>query len=635
MRALAVVPIILFHAGFELFSGGFIGVDVFFVISGYLITSILIEDIQNGQFSIIHFYERRARRILPALLFMVLTCIIIGWFVLTPYFYRDLFQTILSLALFLSNVLFYMKSGYFSPISELKPLLHTWSLSVEEQFYVLFPLILLAIYKFAKQYLFIILLCICLTSFGMCIWLLDSDQSGSFYLSHTRAWELLLGAFVSILIKKHGIYSSNLFSMVGLLMVLVPIFILNAHTPFPGYYALLPTIGTMLIILFSDNFTLIGRLLATKFLVGIGLLSYSLYLWHQPMLAFIRHMSLREISTPQIIAAIGATFIASYFSWRFIEQPFRNKNQISRKVIFSGATLILFVMIASGYYGHVKLGFPSRLTESSQSIALGSFDKNPKQRDCFYLEKLSTIQDACVLGDNKNKSPQLALVGDSHADQLAWSLDRKLKKLGKSAYNLSFLHCKPLNFDENDITFTENICFEKILEFLKDHHSIEAIIVSFRWTAHLTDTTFSARYHGAPKSSSEPLPTKRGSALHSKLKDLLGGKRSLIVYPVPEVGEDVPNFTIKYRMLKDEDYEIEIPLNHFEERNNTTIQTLDKLAVDPEPERLYPNKLFCSGELNSCKTVINNRSLYYDDNHLSNYGAAIVVDQMYDFLSIK
>ena len=217
LRAIAVIPVILFHGGFELFSGGFIGVDVFFVISGYLITAILIKDLENNSFSLINFYERRARRILPALYFMIIVSVIIGWFILTPYFYRDLFQTITATSLFLSNYLLYLKSGYFASIAELKPLLHTWSLAVEEQYYVLFPILLFFFWRFGRNttlWLFSILFFL---SFLFCLWALNHHPNANFLLLPSRAWELLAGCLVAFFIQKKGFLSNNLFSILGLI----------------------------------------------------------------------------------------------------------------------------------------------------------------------------------------------------------------------------------------------------------------------------------------------------------------------------------------------------------------------------------------------------------------------------------
>ena len=249
LRAIAVLPVIFYHAGFEVFKGGYVGVDVFFVISGFLITTIIIQDLENNQFKFIKFYERRARRILPALIFMTLVSLIIGYFVLTPYYYKDLFQTALSSSIFLSNFLLYLKSGYFSAISELKPLLHTWSLSVEEQFYILFPLLL---FFSKKKLLYLILLFILSVVFAEII--LNYDKDANFYLLPSRAFELLAGSIASFFVYNKKFKLKNSITIIGLFIIIFSIFFFDEKTPLPGLYSLIPVTGTVLLLLYSIIF---------------------------------------------------------------------------------------------------------------------------------------------------------------------------------------------------------------------------------------------------------------------------------------------------------------------------------------------------------------------------------------------
>lgn len=243
LRAIAVIPVILFHAGFELFSGGFVGVDIFFVISGYLITTILIDDLKKNSFSLINFYERRARRILPALYFMVILSIIFGWFVLTPYFYRDLFQTVTSISLFLSNFLLYIKSGYFAPIAELKPFMHTWSLAIEEQYYLFFPILLMIFWRFGWQKMIWMFIIIFIASFLFCLWALNHHPKANFLLLPSRVWELLAGSLLAFFIQRRGLRSNNFLAILGLLAILISVFTFDSSIPFPSYYTLIPVIA--------------------------------------------------------------------------------------------------------------------------------------------------------------------------------------------------------------------------------------------------------------------------------------------------------------------------------------------------------------------------------------------------------
>ena len=629
LRALAVLPVILFHAGFELFSGGFVGVDVFFVISGYLITTILVEDIENKRFSIVNFYERRARRILPALFAMVTVCIIVGWFVLTPYFYRDLFQTTVSISFFASNILLFLKSGYFSAISELKPFLHTWSLAVEEQFYLVFPIFLILAWRLGKNRVFWIIIVLAMISLLMSEWGWRNNPSANFYLAHTRAWELLAGSITAFIVQRNGVQKNNSLALIGLAAIIFSIFAYDESTPFPSIYALVPVLGVVLLVLYADKDTLAAKLLSAKLFVSVGLISYSAYLWHQPVFSFMRHSALFELTSLHYIIAILIIISLSIFSWRFIEKPFRDKNLVGKKIVLISSILAIFITATIGLLGHVKLGFPERFSPETQQIAMGSFDKNPRLNECFFKSILVNINSPCILGSKNIKNPNIALIGNSHGDMFAHSLSESLHQKGLAAYNLSFSGCNPVNFIEKKATYTENNCFKLISKFLSDHMEVNTLIVSFRWTSVIKGVGFDG--NDVPREDFELLKEstikKRGDVLADKIKQLVGSERNLIlVYPVPEAVEDVPNFTVKRRIILDEDFTLRVPYSAFIERNQETYLALDSINVEKNISRVYPSKLFCEESLNGfCETVINGYSLYYDDNHLSNHGASLIM----------
>ena len=331
LRAIAVIPVILFHAGFELFSGGFVGVDVFFVISGYLITTILIEDIKNKRFSIVNFYERRCKRILPALFFMMLVCIRFAWMWMLPNQMKDFSKSLIAVSLFASNILFWTESGYFSATAEEKPLLHTWSLAVEEQYYVLFPIFLVLTWRFGKTRVFWMIVIMAVISLAVSEWGWRNKATANFYLAPTRAWELFAGSIAAFLVQERGIQKSNLLSTIGLTAFGLSIFLYDETTPFPSLYALPPVLGAVLLIMYTAKGTYSAQFLSTKALVGIGLISYSAYLWHQPLFAFARIRSYEDPSTLLMFAlSILAIFLA-YISWRLIEKPFRNKLLIGQR----------------------------------------------------------------------------------------------------------------------------------------------------------------------------------------------------------------------------------------------------------------------------------------------------------------
>jgi peptidoglycan/LPS O-acetylase OafA/YrhL len=353
LRALAVLPVISFHAGFDIFSGGFVGVDIFFVISGYLITTIIIKDLDNNTFSFKKFYERRARRIFPALIFVILISSIISFIFLTRSELASYFKSVVATLLFFSNFYFYKTTPYFRSESDLEPLLHTWSLSIEEQFYIIFPITLLLFHKFFKRYIFLMLIFGFVASLFICQFLaLKTGGTLNFYFTFSRAWELALGAVCAhILIYKNLSYTTlikNLLSTIGIILIVFSIFFFSRQTVFPSFYTLVPTIGTSLIILFADKYTFINKILSIKFLVGIGLISYSLYLWHQPLLAFGR-IFFDDLSIINKFTLIFLSILMSIFSYFFIEKIFRDKNKINFKIFFRTGYITSILLILFSY----------------------------------------------------------------------------------------------------------------------------------------------------------------------------------------------------------------------------------------------------------------------------------------------
>ena len=619
LRAIAVIPVILFHAGFESFSGGYVGVDIFFVISGYLITTILVEDLNNNRFSLISFYERRSRRILPALYFMIIINLIIGWFVLTPYFYRDLFQTTTATSLFASNFLLSMKSGYFARIAELKPFLHTWSLAVEEQYYLLFPLLLMLFWRFGRIFtlwLFIILFAI---SFLFCLSGLIHPNA-NFLLLPSRAWELLAGSIVAIFINKKGLPSNNFLATIGLLAIFFSIFVFDRSTIFPSYYTFMPVLGTMAVIVFANGTTLVAKILRYKMMVGIGLISYSLYLWHQPIFSFLKHLIFTKPTYFQNFSAMLLIFFISLFSWHYIERPFRNKMRFTQKNIIIYSLLIITLSSMLGLLGHYKLGFPDRLDLETQVISEGAFDKNPNSFVCDYMDHSNKIDKSCLLGVKDIYNSTIVLIGDSHADHLVESFHSKLLSENLTAYNFSFKNCSPGEFISNTIDFKDNKCFEKISEFIKNNKDIDTVVVSFRWV-----TRFS-------KTEDEKILKKRGEFIAKKLENLVGSDTKLIIiYPVPEAGEDVPNFTVKRRILGEKKFTLQIPYDLFVQSNKYAYSALDLVSHPKKIIRVYPSSVFCDEVTGGyCKTIHNGKSLYYDDDHLSNYGASLLIPLIFE-----
>ncbi|SEE91431.1 acyltransferase family protein [Pseudomonas deceptionensis] len=427
LRALAVLPVILFHAGFGLFSGGFVGVDIFFVISGFLITSILLREFEEGRFSIVGFYERRARRILPALFFVIACCLPVALIWMIPDDLKRLGQSLFAVMTFSSNFFFWKKTDYFSPGAEQQPLLHTWSLAVEEQYYVLFPLFLIFCWRFGKAKLFWVVAVVALSSLAFSEWAWRNQPIANFYLLPSRAWEMLAGSLLAFIppVKstslRRGIIAEVL-SLLGLCTILFSIFVYDGDVPFPSLYSLAPVVGAALLIAFSSRENFAGRLLSNKFFVGIGLVSYSAYLWHQPLISF-QILILDSKNKFLSFSIVLASLILAYFTYKYIETPFRTKKIAgSRGSLFltSSSAIALVALIGLGFHfskGEVGLSYA---LEKEAMTQLGN-DRWPYWENSACNERFPFKEKVggwwfCML--KKDEKPNVFLLGNSHANDL-------------------------------------------------------------------------------------------------------------------------------------------------------------------------------------------------------------------------
>jgi peptidoglycan/LPS O-acetylase OafA/YrhL len=456
LRAFAVLPVIFFHAGVAGFEGGFVGVDIFFVISGFLITSILVSELETGKFSIVSFYERRARRILPALFFMMLLCLPMAWLFLLPADLEDFSRSMVAVVAFVSNIFFWWTSDYFAAAAELKPLLHTWSLAVEEQYYLFYPVLLLSLWRCGRRSVFWVLAVASVASLVTAQIGIATKPVAAFYLLPTRAWELLLGSLVVFVVPKIDALLNNqvvaeIAAALGLMLISYAILWFDKSTPFPGAWALVPTVGTVLILAFARPATRVGRLLGWGPFVKMGLISYSAYLWHQPLIAFVRHEAVSAPGPGLLAAVIATSLVLAHVSWRYVESPFRARGVFSRRQIFVFSAVGLLFFGGVGVVGAVNKGFADRLPAASRGA-----DADMARSDsgwCFYsidanaALKVGSAGTTCWLGERAAHTKAL-LVGDSFAGQYEPLWDVVGRRSGFAVNSITTNWCFPALGDE-------------------------------------------------------------------------------------------------------------------------------------------------------------------------------------------
>jgi len=607
LRALAVLPVILFHAGFETFSGGFVGVDVFFVISGYLITTIILAELEQGKFSIVNFYERRARRILPALFLVMLVCIPFAWFWLLPSDMKDFSQSLVAVSVFASNILFWRESGYFDAAAELKPLLHTWSLAVEEQYYVLFPLFLMLFWRLGKRWILVTFGLVFVASLAVAQWGAYTKPAAAFYLLPTRGWELLVGAFAAFYLsnasrKEFGKGVGEVGGWVGVALILYAVFAYSKATPFPGLYALVPTLGTVLVILFATQQTTVGKFVGNKAFVAVGLISYSAYLWHQPLFAFARQRSLTEPSHTVFLVLSVLALVLAYFSWRYVESIFRKKSSISRKYIFLFSFLGSCFFIGIGLLGHLH---QDKLTKfrfnEDQTRVISSASASPMRSSCHFPQvNDSLFREPCRYFSD---SAKVAVFGNSHATELAYSIASVLKDRNIGIVHHTMSGCNH-NYKVDDDKDT--VCgkwHQKVVSNLILDKGIEYVVLSYRNEGYLSNAVY------------------RNSLAHIANDLSEGGKKVILVLQVP-----MPVAHINQHLARNlADLSGSISSRKLSDWKSIYSESSEILKLlNPDVEVFDPSNLFCDADY--CYVTRNGVALFFDDDHISVAGGNLIAE---------
>ncbi|WP_404925053.1 acyltransferase family protein [Mesorhizobium sp. ORM16] len=652
LRAIAVVLVILYHsglrvAGLDPFAGGFIGVDVFFVISGYLIGSIVQREVMDGTFSFANFYERRARRILPALYTVLAVTIPFAWLYMLPSAFRDYSASLLATVFSASNLYFWHVASYDAADNLFRPLIHTWSLGVEEQFYVIFPCFLLLVWKFSRKFLTAILCIGLVVSFILAEWMTRHFPDASFFLLPPRIWELGLGVFLARRELTGGrlvsMRSSRVAPAVGLALLICAVPLMRPQWHHPGLVTLIPVAGTALLIWYTGHGDPITRALSSQPFVFVGLISYSLYLWHQPIFAFGRMSATDSVGGMMVFFWILMSVILAIATYRFVEIPTRSRKRTSKHVIWLIASLGAVLLSGGGYYWYVQNGLPSRFADGLAPIAAAS---DIREAQIFQNGKsclnFAPEQGPCTFHGSNPEGYALVSLGDSHARTLLGpmrdSLDDYRDIASFTPLNrggcVFLLGLQRVDVDQPGCPGDYN---DKRLDYIGRLKRPIAVLL-WRLPILVEQSRYNNGEGGIEPGDDHPHLAKLGetgpadpaavaTAISRTINTLLErGVKVVLVYPVPEMGWNVPQVLLMRARRQNDPAAymqadpISVSYGDFRRRTQRTYALYDNVGSDPNLVRVYPEKAFCDQQ--RCFANRGSQIFYRDDNHLSETGAS-------------
>lgn len=638
LRAVAVLVILLFHAEIAPFAGGFVGVDIFFVISGYLITRLILADMDRGGFSLVTFYKRRVRRLFPALFAMLAVTLAVGTLLLLPRDLASVGRNITGTTLFVSNFFFWAQAGYFEGDAHYKPLLHTWSLAVEEQYYIVYPLLLMMLRRWLPHAIRPVLIGLTILSFLSAVLMMQVDPTAAFYLTPFRAWELLLGALIVLhVFPALSSRWAEVLSLCGMILILGSVLLYSDLTPFPGISALMPCVGSALILYAGEHGRpMINRFLALKPVVFIGLISYSVYLWHWPIFVYVRYYEIAELTTLQSFGVLLFTLAVGALSWRYIEMPFREKVgwRISPPVFrLAGGVMALSIFAGGSIYA--ANGLPDRVPKQSQRLSDYALSMNPASDRCEDVGLQLRKESPCTIGPADRA--QIFLWGDSHAGALFGAM-QVLATEGQSTIYGATPRCPPLVGLGSDAACIAGN--QRRLDYVLSHPEIDTVILVSRWSLYLQGRMVEGtaetngnlpRMFDVAGRQYEPF-TQDGSeqfrdAFYRLVDRLLeANKKVLLLYPVPETGYDIPSTLARIQMKGGDPSQFTIPRAIYDRRQSEAIKILDQLGRHKGLHRIYPEETLCNHT--ECKTSVDGKPLYFDSHHLSIPGARFLLPQI-------
>ncbi|MDC0451619.1 acyltransferase [Candidatus Pelagibacter sp.] len=654
LRAVAVLAVIFYHANIIIydqqpFKGGFIGVDIFFVISGYLISSIILKELSKTKnFSYLKFYERRIRRIIPPLLFVILVFMPFAWLYLLPDSFIDFSKSILYSLSFGSNYYFHFSGQeYAAESAQFKPFLHTWSLAVEEQYYILFPIILIFLFRYLKINLGKLLIVLFFVSLLFSDWSSKNYPSQTFYFIHTRIWELLAGSIMAYYEMKFGHRSKNqllnlILPTLGFLLIILSIIFFKTYFRHPSFYTLVPVVGVCLIIWFSNKNEIIYNILSSKILVAIGLISYSLYLWHYPIFVFDRITEFSKDNSFNTILVWCSLLLLSIISYFIIERPSRN-NKIKFSYIFGVIFITYFSLLFSNLLVLSNNGYSSRAPEilnrnlsMEKPWNLLTDSKNNKCLDNIERCSFNTLS-------NKN----VYLVGDSHMASIMFDLKDKI--VDKNYQFITSVVNGCIYFPGFDLvtvntTKADNLCNNQyFLNLEKEINNQEDSIIIFggRFPFYLNDYYYFDNKEGGIENNGKKWNKKFvkksnyksiEESFKTSILELSKKNKIILIYPIPEVGWD-PFKKINLSWVKSDKSEAKFDFKNittsydvYKKRSNSTFELFDSIQNN-NIYRVYPNKILCNTLIkNRCITHDDKDIFYIDDDHLSLSGSKMLND---------
>lgn len=620
IRAIAVIAVVLFHLNIPGFNGGFIGVDIFFVISGYLITSILLREVDTGAISLSSFYERRARRILPLVVVIIIFSLLVTWPLYTTQAFKAIGSSVAGASAFVANIVLMRRKGYFMPSVHEDPLLHLWSLSVEEQFYIFLPICLLLIHKYCRRSFVYWLLGLTILSFAFNIFLCNISAKVAFYLAPTRAWEFFAGGLLSLPVGGQK-SSSRWMAWVGIIAIGLSVCFFDDSIPYPGRYALLPVAGTVLLILgTSADSSAMKFVLSLRPVVFIGRISYSIYMWHWPLLVFANMLVLHTLSPTQNILFLILLVIISTSSYYFIEQPFRNKKLLkSRRSLALACAISLVILGCIGAFIKQQQGMPGRFIENKMVA--------DAERDPFMsTEKIKDSDDRSrryyQIGDSK-KTASFILWGDSYARVFSYGIDSLARNIHTSGYCITFSTTPPLsgiNIKGQELSLSNST--SQALAFINTHKEIGSIILAGRWSIYYSDKYIQTY----PKPQiKEQLSKKRlfAYSLHQTIDTLLAmGRTVYLVAPIPELDASLNKIIFRKRAMGSDINSNGTEMSEYLVKNEELLQLFSGIQEQGKIKLISVNSFLPQDKKYAVE--LNNMLLYRDAHHLSIKGSQLV-----------